>query len=151
MSSDGTCRHSKFMRSSHIIKYKLDLIIIFSVVLIIFFSLDPPLLLPFSRYRSEEARSPLAIHSLSRWGTGKEWSKTKWNQCNKSGDNSVGTASCWRSEGRVFDPRSPQLWFSIYFSLFSFCFAIFLHFSPSAFLQIRPWACFLFLFLARRE
>jgi hypothetical protein len=36
-----------------------------------FFSLDQPLVLRFSRYRSsEEARSPLAIHSLSRWGMG---------------------------------------------------------------------------------
>ena len=47
------------------------------------------------------------------------------NLLNKCGDSSVGRASDWRSEGRVFDPRSPQfisflrfdVWIYIIFTL----------------------------------
>jgi hypothetical protein len=39
----------------------------------------------------------------------------KFNHC---GDSSVGRASDWRSEGRVFDPRSPHFDFFYIFIFF---------------------------------
>ena len=55
---------------------------------------------------------------------------------NHSGDSSVGRASDWRSEGRVFDPRSPHNCFS-----FDFFFFILVHW-VSIFIIIKhssPW------------
>jgi hypothetical protein len=68
----------------------------------------------------------------------KYWNIWYYIQC---GDSSVGRASDWRSEGRVFDPRSPQIYYFFQmrsrFDRACLWFLIFIYFS-----ELYDFLCF---------